>query len=306
MFDAVSVIRKKRLRAGPHSEEELRWWIQSYTTGDQQVADYQMAAWLMAVCLNGLSAEETAALTNCLVESGVRLEWPADIKTVDKHSTGGVGDKVSLLLAPLVASFGVRVPMMAGRGLGHTGGTIDKLESIPGFRCELTVAEFQEAVLNTGCVIAAPGSELCPADKKLYALRDVTDTVTSIPLQTASIMSKKIAENPNSLVLGVLRKKERPKPFSQGSHVRLSTSFFLLRTQTSSTVQEPSRRMHIRLLNLPSPSSPREKPTTWRLPQPFSRAWTNRSGAASATGSKCANASTSWTMPEPRVNSPET
>jgi thymidine phosphorylase len=212
-FDAVSMIRLRRLNLRPYTVPELEWWMKSYVNGN--IPDYQMAAWLMAVCCNGLSPENTATLTACMVESGVRIDWPTTVddgilskKTnnkplIDKHSTGGVGDKVSLILAPTAASLGVAVPMMAGRGLGHTGGTIDKLESsIPGFRCDLSVQEFQDTCTAIGCVISAATPELCPADKKLYALRDVTDTVSSLPLQTASIMSKKIAENPQSLVLG--------------------------------------------------------------------------------------------------------
>jgi len=204
-FDAVGMIRLRRLNLRPYTEPELQWWIQSYV--HNTIPDYQMAAWLMAVCCHGLSPENTATLTACMVQSGVRVAWSNNNSKkplIDKHSTGGVGDKVSLILAPTAASLGVAVPMMAGRGLGHTGGTIDKLESIPGMRCsDLSVSEFQAICESaTGCVIAAATPELCPADQKLYALRDVTDTVASLPLQTASIMSKKIAENPQSLVLG--------------------------------------------------------------------------------------------------------
>jgi len=201
-FNALEMIRVRRRALREHTDEELQWWINAYT--ESEIPDYQMAAWLMAVCFNTLSTRETATLTRCMVESGVTLDWKNfDRPLVDKHSTGGVGDKVSIVLAPLVASLGVAVPMMAGRGLGHTGGTIDKLESIPGFRTELTVEEFQNVVRTVGCAIATTGPDLCPADKKLYGLRDVTYTVSSIPLQTASIMCKKIAENPNSLILDV-------------------------------------------------------------------------------------------------------
>ena len=164
-----------------------------------------MAAWLMAICWKGMTTEETATLTRCMVESGATLEWNDILPTnlVDKHSTGGVGDKISLILAPLVAYLGVSVPMMAGRGLGHTGGTIDKLESIPGYQTSLSIAEFQRVVKDVGCSIVSASSEMCLADRKLYALRDVTATVSSVPLQTASILCKKIAEHPRSLVLDV-------------------------------------------------------------------------------------------------------
>eukprot|EP00980_Cylindrotheca_fusiformis_P002836 scaffold672_cov126-Cylindrotheca_fusiformis.AAC.37 len=200
-MNAVSIIQTKRNDARPHSAAELEWWIAAYTSGD--IPEYQMAAWLMAVCWRGMSSEETATLCRCMVESGARLSWNSTPYLVDKHSTGGVGDKISLVLAPLVATLGVSVPMMAGRGLGHTGGTIDKLESIPGYRVTLHIPEFQQFVTEVGCSIVAASSEMCLTDRKLYALRDVTATVSSIPLQTSSIMCKKIAENPHSLVLDV-------------------------------------------------------------------------------------------------------
>lgn len=205
ILDPVQFIDVRRNNGRPYTDEEIQWWIEAYTTG--AIPDYQMAAWLMAVNLNGLSASETATLTRCMVASGRRLEWPTVPRTptsgilVDKHSTGGVGDKVSLILAPLVACMGVKVPMIAGRGLGHTGGTIDKLEAIPGFDAGLDFDRFQQIVQTVGCCIIAAGPSLCPADKKLYALRDVTSTVASLPLITSSIMCKKVAENPHSLVL---------------------------------------------------------------------------------------------------------
>jgi pyrimidine-nucleoside phosphorylase len=202
--DPVQMIHTRRNKLREHTDEEIEWWIASYCRGS--IEEYQMSAWLMAVCFNPLSSRETATLTRSMVQSGVRLDW-SHLATkqalVDKHSTGGVGDKVSIILAPLVACLGVGVPMMAGRGLGHTGGTIDKLESIVGYRTDLSVDEFQQIVRTVGCAITTTGPDLCPADKKLYALRDVTSTVSSIPLQTASIMCKKIAENPQSLVLDV-------------------------------------------------------------------------------------------------------
>ena len=194
------MIHIKRDNLRPHTKEEITWWMEQYSAG--AIPDYQMSAWLMAVCWRGMTHDETSCLTRCMVESGRRLQWTV-IDLVDKHSTGGVGDKISLVLAPLVASLGVMVPMMAGRGLGHTGGTIDKLEAIPGFQTTLSIPDFQSIVETVGCCIVSPSTELCLADRKLYALRDVTATVSSIPLQTSSILCKKIAEHPSSLVLDV-------------------------------------------------------------------------------------------------------
>src|SRR3954471_18642576 len=176
--------------------------IGEYTAG--RVPDYQMSALLMAVVWRGLSSEELAALTDAMLDSGDRLRFDGfDRPRADKHSTGGIGDKVSLLLAPMVASCGVAVPMMSGRGLGHTGGTLDKLESIPGFRTGLTLNDLRRSVREIGCALIGQTSDVAPADRKLYALRDVTGTVESIPLITASIMSKKIAEGIGGLVLDV-------------------------------------------------------------------------------------------------------
>lgn len=207
-YTPLSIIKTKRANVRPHTPEEISWFVSSFASGDDEdVADYQMSAWLMAVCLNGMTPGETAALTDAMVRSGSTLDprtvLGGAISTADKHSTGGVGDKVSLILAPLVASFGVAVPMMAGRGLEHTGGTIDKLNSIPGFDTELEPDRFLAVLKEVGCAIVSPGNDMVPADRKMYALRDVTGTVISLPLQTASIMSKKIAENPDSLVLDV-------------------------------------------------------------------------------------------------------
>jgi len=199
--DAVSLIRAKR-DGGHLTEPEISWLFGAYARGE--VADEQMSALLMAIYFRGLDQAELRAWTAAMIASGDRLDLSSIEKpTVDKHSTGGVGDKVSLILAPLVASCGAAVPQLSGRGLGHTGGTLDKLESIPGFRAGLTPAETLAVLASAGCVICAAGSGLAPADRRLYALRDVTGTVESIPLIASSIMSKKIAEGTGALVLDV-------------------------------------------------------------------------------------------------------
>jgi thymidine phosphorylase len=201
MPDAVDLIRAKR-DGGRLSAADIRWLIDAYTAGG--VADEQMSALLMAIYFRGLDPAELRAWTRAMISSGERLELSGlAAPTVDKHSTGGVGDKVSLILAPLVASCGAAVPQLSGRGLGHTGGTLDKLESIPGWRASLSNAEIIRVLSVTGCVICAAGDGLAPADRRLYALRDVTGTVESIPLIASSIMSKKIAEGTGSLVLDV-------------------------------------------------------------------------------------------------------
>jgi thymidine phosphorylase len=199
--DAVELIRAKRDGAAL-TEAEISWLISSYTAGT--IADEQMSALLMAIYFRGLDSAELRAWTAAMVSSGERLDLASvPAPTVDKHSTGGVGDKVSLILAPLVASCGAAVPQLSGRGLGHTGGTLDKLESIPGWRAELSGPEMLAVLRDVGCVICAAGPGLAPADRKLYALRDVTGTVESIPLIASSIMSKKIAEGTAALVLDV-------------------------------------------------------------------------------------------------------
>jgi pyrimidine-nucleoside phosphorylase len=183
------------------SAEEISQFIAGFAVGD--VPDYQAAALAMAVYLRGMTTDETAALTEAMLASGTTLAWPAGAPVVDKHSTGGIGDKTSLPLAPLLACCGLRVPMISGRGLGPTGGTLDKLESIAGFRTDLSIDEIRSQVERVGCVITGASREIAPADRKLYALRDVTATVASIPLITASIMSKKLAEGLDALVLDV-------------------------------------------------------------------------------------------------------
>lgn len=200
-FDAVDVIRMKR-DGGEVTEPALRWMVDAYTRG--YVSDAQMASFAMAIFQRGMGRDEIRVLTDAMIESGERMSFASLSKpTVDKHSTGGVGDKITLPLAPLVASFGVAVPQLSGRGLGHTGGTLDKLEAIPGWRAALSNEELFAQLESVGAVICAAGSGLAPADKKLYALRDVTGTVNAIPLIASSIMSKKIAEGTGALVLDV-------------------------------------------------------------------------------------------------------
>ncbi|HZE51176.1 MAG TPA: thymidine phosphorylase [Jatrophihabitantaceae bacterium] len=200
-FAAVDVIAAKR-DGGRIPDEQIDWVIDAYTRG--AVAEEQMAALAMAILLRGMEPSELARWTAAMIASGVRLDLSGvDRPTTDKHSTGGVGDKITLPLAPLVAACGAAVPQLSGRGLGHTGGTLDKLESIPGWRASLTNDEFLAQLRSVGAVVCAAGDELAPADRKLYALRDVTATVESIPLIASSIMSKKIAEGSSALVLDV-------------------------------------------------------------------------------------------------------
>jgi pyrimidine-nucleoside phosphorylase len=198
---AVDLIRQKR-DGGALDRAAIDFFVSGVTAGT--LPDYQASALLMAILLRGMSDEETAALTDAMVRSGVRVDYPdLDGIPVDKHSTGGVGDKTSLILAPLAAACGAYVPMMSGRGLGHSGGTLDKLEAIPGFRTGLSLDQLRRGLATVGCAMIGQTAEIAPADKKLYALRDVTATVESIPLICASIMSKKIAEGIGGLVLDV-------------------------------------------------------------------------------------------------------
>ncbi|MGW5242088.1 thymidine phosphorylase [Monashia sp. NPDC004114] len=200
-FDAVDVIATKRDRS-ELSDAQIDWVIDAYTRG--VVAEEQMSALAMAIYLNGMNAREISRWADAMIRTGERLDFSGLSRpTADKHSTGGVGDKITLPLAPLVAACGVAVPQLSGRGLGHTGGTLDKLESIPGWRAELTNDEMMRQLEEVGAVICAAGSGLAPADKKLYALRDVTGTVSCVPLIATSIMSKKIAEGTGALVLDV-------------------------------------------------------------------------------------------------------
>jgi pyrimidine-nucleoside phosphorylase len=201
MLLPVEIIKKKR--AGEElSESEISQFISAYTNG--QLPDYQMSALLMAIYFKGMTESETLVLTKCMLHSGVVVDLSkVEGFKVDKHSTGGVGDKTSLILGPIVAAVGLSVPMISGRGLGHTGGTLDKLESIPGFNTQLSLQEFADAVAKHKICFIGQTKEICPADKKIYALRDVTATIESLPLICASIMSKKLAEGIDGLVLDV-------------------------------------------------------------------------------------------------------
>jgi pyrimidine-nucleoside phosphorylase len=200
-MNPVEIIRKKR-NGGTLSRAELEEFLGAYVRGD--IPDYQMSAFLMAAYFSGMTQEETLAFTDVMLHSGEVIDLSAiPGRKVDKHSTGGVGDKVSLILAPMVASCGVPVPMISGRGLGHTGGTLDKLESIPGFRTDLSIEEYKRVIADVGLVLIGQTHEIVPADRKMYALRDVTATIESIPLIAGSIMSKKLAEGIDALVLDV-------------------------------------------------------------------------------------------------------
>lgn len=198
-FSIYNIIQKKRDK-GKLTKEEIKWVINSLLSGE--IEDYQMSALLMAIYLNGLDTEETANLTDAMLYSGTVLDFKDKI-FIDKHSTGGVGDKTSFILAPIAAACGVKVPMIAGRGLGHTGGTVDKIESVKGFETDITLQEFEKLLIERGLVLIGQTKEIAPADKRIYALRDVTATVESIPLITASIMSKKLAEGAKGIVMDI-------------------------------------------------------------------------------------------------------
>jgi thymidine phosphorylase len=199
--DAIDVIRAKR-DGGELTPEQIDWAVAAYTRGE--IAEEQMASLAMAILLRGMTRAEVSRWTQAMIDSGERMDWSSlDRPTTDKHSTGGVGDKITLPLAPTVAACGAAVPQLSGRGLGHTGGTLDKLESIPGWRASLSTMEMLDVLRSAGAVVCAAGTGLAPADRKLYALRDVTGTVESIPLIASSIMSKKIAEGTGALVLDV-------------------------------------------------------------------------------------------------------
>ncbi len=200
-MNIVELIKKKR-DGKSFTSDEISFLINQFTKG--KIPDYQFSALLMAILLKGMNDSETAALTNSMLNSGKIIDLSSlKGKKVDKHSTGGVGDKTSLIIAPIVASAGIYVPMISGRGLGHTGGTLDKLESIPGFRTDLSLSESMKVLKKCGAVLIGQTKEIAPADKMIYALRDVTATVESIPLITASIMSKKLAEGIDGLVLDI-------------------------------------------------------------------------------------------------------
>jgi pyrimidine-nucleoside phosphorylase len=198
-FQVYPLIDKKK-KGGKLTDREINWFIQSFTKG--VIADYQMSAMLMCMFLKGMDVAETASLTDAMLKSGEQLKFKGK-NVIDKHSTGGVGDKASFILAPIASAAGVKVPMIAGRGLGHTGGTVDKIEAIPGFRTDLDLKTFQQKLDSEGLVLIGQTPEIAPADRLIYALRDVTATIDSIPLITASIMSKKLAEGANGIVFDI-------------------------------------------------------------------------------------------------------
>src|SRR5687767_15954523 len=200
-YSVYELLNKKR-RGGPLEPREIEFFVEGFTRGS--IPEYQMSALLMAIAINGMTAEEMATLTQSMLRSGEQWHLRDSYDFIaDKHSTGGVGDKVSLVLSPWVAACGIQIGMLSGRGLGHTGGTLDKLEAIPGFNARLSRADFERSVAESGCVISTSTEGIAPADKKIYALRDVTGTVESLPLITASIMSKKLAMGASGLILDV-------------------------------------------------------------------------------------------------------
>lgn len=198
-FQVYTLIDKKK-RGGKLTDKEIKWFIQSYT--DNKIPDYQMSAMLMAMFLKGMDVAETASLTDAMLESGKQLKFTGK-NVIDKHSTGGIGDKASFILAPIASAAGVKVPMIAGRGLGHTGGTVDKIEAVKGFKTALDLDAFSEKLNKEGLVLIGQTPDIAPADRLIYALRDVTATIDSVPLITASIMSKKLAEGANGMVFDI-------------------------------------------------------------------------------------------------------
>ncbi|MEK6269758.1 MAG: thymidine phosphorylase [Planctomycetales bacterium] len=247
MMHATEIIAKKR-DAHVLTEDEIRWIVNAFVSGE--VPDYQMAAFSMAICIQGMQDAEVYALSMAMLESGTTLQWPADERPIiDKHSTGGVGDKVSLILAPLLACCDLRVPMISGRGLGITGGTLDKLESIPGFRTDLSLEEMQQQVQKIGCTITGTNRQIAPADQRWYTLRDVTATVPSLALITSSIMCKKLAEGLDALVLDVkcgsgtsMHNKSEAHALAK-SMVHLGTQMGVTTTALISNMNQPLGRM---------------------------------------------------------------
>jgi pyrimidine-nucleoside phosphorylase len=239
-----TLIERKR-DGGSLTTEEIRHVITAFTAGD--MPDYQMSALAMAILIRGMSTEEIAALTEAMLHSGSTLTWPADAPMrVDKHSTGGIGDKTSLIIAPLLACDGLWVPMISGRGLGITGGTLDKLDSIPGFRTQMSEPEIRRVIAKHGCVMVGQTADICPADKKLYALRDVTGTVPSIPLITASILCKKLAEGLNRLVLDV--------KFGSGAFMKTEAAAHELAQSMVQTGRALGVRASVRLSRMDEPT----------------------------------------------------
>jgi pyrimidine-nucleoside phosphorylase len=242
-MNCIDIINKTK-RKIELSSDEIEWLVNEYTNGN--IPDYQMSAWLMAVCLNGLTERETISLTLAMRDTGEILDF-SNIGgiTVDKHSTGGVGDKTSLIICPTAAACGIYVPKMSGRGLGHTGGTIDKLESISGYRTELTFKEFSDIVKSTGFSIISQTGNLCPADKKIYALRNATGTVDSIPLICASIMSKKLAVNADCILLDV--------KYGSGAFMKTSTDALKLAALMEKVGQAAGKKCRAAVNDMNSP-----------------------------------------------------
>lgn len=243
MFFATEIIQKKKL-GHTNTREEIQFMVNSFTSGD--LPEYQMAAWLMAIYFKNLNNEETAFLTDVMMHSGRTLDF-SHLKrlAVDKHSTGGVGDKTTLIIAAIVAAAGVPIPLVAGRGLGHTGGTLDKLESIPGFSVRASTEDFQKQVAKIGTAIVGQTDEFCPADKKIYALRDVTSTIDSMPLICASIMSKKLALGAGAIVLDV--------KFGSGAFMKTQEEAFVLASMLTEIGKRAGRKMTAFITNMSQP-----------------------------------------------------